>query len=395
MVGGWRARARALLPTRTLTSTHTLTPPTPHTPTQPHISYTALMNVCIKCGKLPAALDIFAAMQAEGCAPNVVTFNTLIDVYGKLGQWEAALGVLRAMRAEVRVVVGVVVGCVCARAFFAALFIFVALLLLCVLCVCARARARASLSNAPKSTQPNINKQTTVQGVAPVLRTYNTLVIACNMCSQPREALAVHATLLAEGFAPNSTTCNALISAHGKLGALDKALEVLQGMVWKGLERSVITYTSLISAAERAGRWEAALTLFEQMQRDGCAPNTVTFNSLISACGQGGQGLRGHGAFAGEGAVLRRAAARAGQTGRLGVRAVSPPSVTASLGPHPHPHPLPLRALPGPPRRSGTARTPPKTRSATLTGRWSTPQASTRRTRERRAAGGDHTGGCA
>ena len=93
------------------------------------------MNVCIKCGKLPAALDIFAAMQAEGCAPNVVTFNTLIDVYGKLGQWEAALGVLRGMRAE---------------------------------------------------------------GVAPVLRTYNTLVIACNMCSQPREALAVHAELLAD-----------------------------------------------------------------------------------------------------------------------------------------------------------------------------------------------------
>ena len=64
------------------------------------------------------------------------------------------------------------------------------------------------------------------QGVAPALRTYNTLIIACNMCNQPREALAVHQELLAEGCAPNSTTYNALISAYGKLGQLERVLEV-------------------------------------------------------------------------------------------------------------------------------------------------------------------------
>ena len=55
-----------------------------------------------------------------------------------------------------------------------------------------------------------------------MLRTYNTLVIACNMCNQPREALAVYGEMSSEGFTPNSTTYNALISAHGKLGQLDK-----------------------------------------------------------------------------------------------------------------------------------------------------------------------------
>jgi hypothetical protein len=29
-----------------------------------------------------------------------------------------------------------------------------------------------------------------LQGVSPALRTFNTLVIACNVCNQPREALA-------------------------------------------------------------------------------------------------------------------------------------------------------------------------------------------------------------
>jgi pentatricopeptide repeat domain-containing protein 1 len=61
-----------------------------------------------------------------------------------------------------------------------------------------------------------------VQGVDPVLRTYNTLIIACNMCGQPREAMAVHRRMLDAGYNPNATTYNALISAYGKNGQLDK-----------------------------------------------------------------------------------------------------------------------------------------------------------------------------
>lgn len=62
-----------------------------------------------------------------------------------------------------------------------------------------------------------------LQGVDPVLRTYNTLIIACNMCGQPREAMAVYRRMLDAGYAPNATTYNALISAYGKNGQLDKA----------------------------------------------------------------------------------------------------------------------------------------------------------------------------
>lgn len=61
-----------------------------------------------------------------------------------------------------------------------------------------------------------------------MLRTYNTLIIACNMCNQPREAMAVHRRMLNEGYTPNATTYNALISAYGKAGQLDKVMEVRQ-----------------------------------------------------------------------------------------------------------------------------------------------------------------------
>ena len=61
------------------------------------------MNVCIKCGKCPLALETYHAMRQDGCQPNVVTFNTLIDVYGKMGQWEQAIKVLNLMKGEVSV----------------------------------------------------------------------------------------------------------------------------------------------------------------------------------------------------------------------------------------------------------------------------------------------------
>ena len=42
-----------------------------------------------------------SGLQKEGCKPNVVTYNTLIDVFGKMGRWEDAVRVLDDMAAEV------------------------------------------------------------------------------------------------------------------------------------------------------------------------------------------------------------------------------------------------------------------------------------------------------
>jgi len=36
--------------------------------------------VCIKTGELDLALDVFQQLLREGCTPNLVTYNILIDV---------------------------------------------------------------------------------------------------------------------------------------------------------------------------------------------------------------------------------------------------------------------------------------------------------------------------
>ena len=80
-----------------------------------------------------------------------------------------------------------------------------------------------------------------MQGVTPALRTFNTVIIACNVCNQPLKALSVYEEMGKEGLEANSTTCNALISAYGKLGQLEEALSVYKDMVSRSLERSIIT----------------------------------------------------------------------------------------------------------------------------------------------------------
>ena len=57
-----------------------------------------------------------------------------------------------------------------------------------------------------------------VQGTKPEVRTYNTIINACNRSGQPEYALQVYERMLAEGAQPTATTYTALISAYGKTG---------------------------------------------------------------------------------------------------------------------------------------------------------------------------------
>ena len=69
------------------------------------------------------------------------------------------------------------------------------------------------------------------QGVPPVTRTFNTLMIACNTSGQWQQALEVHREMRAGGHALNTTSYNALISAHSKSGHLDQVLATYRSMV--------------------------------------------------------------------------------------------------------------------------------------------------------------------
>ena len=47
------------------------------------------------------ALDVYNQLQRDGCTPNLVTYNILIDVHGKTGNWREAVKVLDALESQV------------------------------------------------------------------------------------------------------------------------------------------------------------------------------------------------------------------------------------------------------------------------------------------------------
>jgi pentatricopeptide repeat domain-containing protein 1 len=61
------------------------------------------------------------------------------------------------------------------------------------------------------------------QGTKAEVRTYNTIINACNRSGQPEHALKVYERMIADGTQPTATTYTALISAYGKTGKVTTA----------------------------------------------------------------------------------------------------------------------------------------------------------------------------
>jgi pentatricopeptide repeat protein len=59
------------------------------------------LDVDMQANELELALDVYGQLIQDGCTPNLVTYNILIDVHGKTGQWQEAVKVLDALDLQV------------------------------------------------------------------------------------------------------------------------------------------------------------------------------------------------------------------------------------------------------------------------------------------------------
>ncbi len=55
----------------------------------------------VQANELELALDVYGQLLREGCTPNLVTYNILIDIHGKMGNWQEAVQVLDALEGQV------------------------------------------------------------------------------------------------------------------------------------------------------------------------------------------------------------------------------------------------------------------------------------------------------
>jgi pentatricopeptide repeat protein len=68
-----------------------------------------------------------------------------------------------------------------------------------------------------------------VQGIQPEVRTYNTIITACNKSNKPEQGLKIYERMVAAGVKASATTYTALISAYGKQGMVEKAMDIFAG----------------------------------------------------------------------------------------------------------------------------------------------------------------------
>lgn len=163
---------------RRVSATGCVRVPSPHTPVMPGtVCSLSHVSVCcprlLQCDACDLALDVFKQMHEDRIRPNVVTYNTLVDVYGKTGQWDKAVQVLDDMREQVRSRQGPggnAGPCWCQPR---------------------RSTAAAAVAWREPPACPDAAWCARVQDLEPEVRTFNTAIIACNMCGQPQEALKV------------------------------------------------------------------------------------------------------------------------------------------------------------------------------------------------------------
>ena len=63
------------------------------------------LRLCLPGARLHASAPCkgcHGSCAQDNCTPNVVTYNTLVDVYGKMGDWERAIDVLDRMKGQAR-----------------------------------------------------------------------------------------------------------------------------------------------------------------------------------------------------------------------------------------------------------------------------------------------------
>ncbi|PXF42106.1 Pentatricopeptide repeat-containing protein [Gracilariopsis chorda] len=172
------------------------------------ITYNALLTVCRGCedGNIDRALDLLQIMRnTPRCAPDVITYSTIIDVLGRNERFDEMKRLFKEMQED---------------------------------------------------------------GIKPNLVTYTSMIAAMTRTSRLEEAIRILHDMKLHGVQPNVYTFSSLINGAAKRGDFDCAMEILDMMQSEGVQPSSITYTMLLQLAMKIGKKEIVEHVLEEMHSD-------------------------------------------------------------------------------------------------------------------------------
>ncbi|CAM9381903.1 unnamed protein product, partial [Hapterophycus canaliculatus] len=181
----------------------------------------------------PMALELVADMEKRGVEPDVVTYNSLINVLRWGGQREKALTIVEEM-----------------------------------------------------------NTKGAAGGVRPDVITYNSAIAACASGGEWKKAGQLIDEMRRKGLKPDRYSYTSAIHACSKAGNPLEALRLLRAMDANNVTPDVIAMTACMDALAAGGKWSEAIMILDQMRSKGVTPNERTYKAAIQACGRGGQWQR-------------------------------------------------------------------------------------------------------
>lgn len=206
--------------------------------------FTTLITMCGRAGMLERALQLHQHMIAGGLAPSVVTFNALLTaVRGSEREdcGDVALRVLKVMRETEG----------------------------CAPDVISYSTVIDALGRDGRLTEMRgVAEDMRGRGIQPNLVTYTSMITALGRHGDLEAALGLVEEMDARGIRPNVYTFSSLINAAGRLGEFGRALEIFARMRKRGIQGSAVTYLMLVQVGVRSGKVEFLKRVMEEVSQD-------------------------------------------------------------------------------------------------------------------------------
>lgn len=216
--------------------------------------YNCVINCCARALPVDELSRVFDEMLQRRFAPNTITVNIMLDVYGKSKLFKKVRRVF--WMAKKRGLVDVVSYNTIIAAY-------------------GQSKDLKNMSSAVKKMQ--------FSGFSVSLEAYNCMLDAYGKEGEMEKFIDVLQRMKESSCDSDHYTYNTIINIYGEKGWIEEVAGVLIELKESGLEPDLCSYNTLIKTYGIAGMVEDAVALIKEMRDNGLQPDTATYANLITA----------------------------------------------------------------------------------------------------------------
>ena len=222
------------------------------------VTYNSLLNSCATSSRWDVALELYLSLRSHNLVPTSVTYTALTSAVK--ARWDLGQILLTQMRsAHVQSTItwnSLIEALQDSQQWQSALGLFIDL---------------------PRSE------------VRPDSWSFGAAIRAAGTGENWQLALVLLTESLKAHAAVDSFACSAAIQACQHDAQWQMALELLSWATMQRVEADTVLCTAAMAVAAKAGRWQHALTLFQSMRAQDVRQSAVSYSTAISACARQGQ----------------------------------------------------------------------------------------------------------